>query len=159
MSKNVPKCQNVSWGDFFEKVFLLSVPWSHRKFAKKSKKIQNCKKAQNRFQNCPYLFWTCFAAIFFEKNCPVLHGGSGLPKISKKWKKFRNSKSAQNRSQKCPNVFWTCLGQYFRIFFCPGVPAGHFRLSTSFPTQKSTDVLFALTPQSVYAIPFQIFWT
>ena len=27
----------------------------------------------------------------------------------------------------------------------------------NFPTQKSTNILFALTPQSVYAIPFQIF--
>ena len=33
------------------------------------------------------------------------------------------------------------------------------KFEISFPTQKSTDVLFALTPQSVYAIPFQIFWT
>ena len=33
------------------------------------------------------------------------------------------------------------------------------KFEISFPTQKSTDILFALTPQSVYAIPFQIFWT
>ena len=64
MSKINPKCPNVIWGNFFENVFLPSVQWSHRKFSKKSKKFQNCRNAQNRCQNCPNLFWTCFEAIF-----------------------------------------------------------------------------------------------
>ena len=64
MSKIVPKCPNVIWGNFFENVFLPSVQWSHRKFSKKSKKFQNCRNAQNRCQNCPSLFWTCVEAFF-----------------------------------------------------------------------------------------------
>ena len=38
LSKIVPKCPNVFWGDFFEKCFLPSVQWSHPKVSKKSKK-------------------------------------------------------------------------------------------------------------------------
>ena len=106
---------------------------SLRKFSKKSKKFQNSKKAQNRSQKCPNVFWRCFRVIF-SKFCPVFHGGSSLRKFSKKikkfskfqkcpkpspkvserkfsknLKKFQNSKNAQNRPQKCPNVFWRCF--------------------------------------------------
>ena len=49
-------------GRTFWKFFLTSVPL--KVFAKKSKKIQNCRKAQNCSQNCPHVFWTCFGAIF-----------------------------------------------------------------------------------------------
>ena len=34
------------------------------KLQKKSKKFQNSKSAQSRFQKCPNVFWTCFGAIF-----------------------------------------------------------------------------------------------
>ena len=127
--KNVPKCQNVSWGDFFEKVFLLSVPWSHRKFAKKSKKTQNCKKAQNRSQNLPNLLLTCFVDIFPKRNAPCSMEGRAFGNFEIKSKKFQNSKSAQNRFQKCPNVFWLCFGAIFPIFFCPVLHAGLFTFS------------------------------
>ena len=33
------------------------------------------------------------------------------------------------------------------------------KFEISFPTQKSTDILIVLTPQWIYAIPFQVFWT
>ncbi len=130
MSKNVPKCQIVSWGNFFEKFFLLSVPWSHRKFAKKSKKIQNCKKAQNRAQKFPNLLWTCFVDIFPKKKCHEKKmEGRAFGNFEIKSKKFQKSKSAQNRFQKCPNVFWLCFGVIFPIFFCPVLHAGLFTLS------------------------------
>ncbi len=46
-----------------------------RKFSKKSKKFQNSKSAQNRFQKCPNVFWLCFGAIFPNFFCQVLHAG------------------------------------------------------------------------------------
>ena len=56
LSKNVSKCPNVFWGEFFENVFLPSGPWSHRKCLKKSTTFQNCRNAQNLCQNCPTRF-------------------------------------------------------------------------------------------------------
>ena len=58
-----------------------------------------------------------FCGNFFEKKCPVFHGGSGFRKIANKSKNFQNSKSAQSRFQKYPNVFWTCFEAIFPIFF------------------------------------------
>ncbi len=54
-----------------------------------------------------------------------------------------------------------CTQSHFR-FSGPKILCSDSRtekVEISFLTQKSTDILFALTPQSVYAIPFQIFWT
>ena len=71
--KSLPKVSkrvlNVFWGKFFQKKkFLPSVPWrlETSKFWKKSKNSQNSKYAQNRSQNCPNVFWTCFGAIFLK---------------------------------------------------------------------------------------------
>ena len=93
MSKNVSKCPNVFWGYFFENIFLPSVPWSHRKFLKKSKTFQNCRNAQNRCQNCP----TCFEHVLwqFSRNkilprVPWRVGFSKVFKIIKKISKFQN---------------------------------------------------------------------
>ena len=45
-------------------------------FRKKTKNFQSSKKAENRYQKCPNVFWTCFGAIFSKKYfCPVFHGG------------------------------------------------------------------------------------
>ena len=50
------------------------------------KKIQNPKKAQNRYQKCPHVFWTCFGAILLNFFCQVFHAGifsfSGLKNMS-----------------------------------------------------------------------------
>ena len=47
------------------------------------KKIQNHKKAQNRFQKCPHVFWTCFGTIFpnFFAKCSM-QGFSGIKNMS-----------------------------------------------------------------------------
>ena len=129
MSKNVSKCPNVFWGDFFENVFLPSVPWSHRKLSKKSKKFQNCRNAQNRCQNCPNLFWTCFVAIFLKKKfsrVPWRVGFSKIFKIIKKISKFQNwPKSFSKVSKRVLNMLWGDFSE----FLCPVFHAGLFRFS------------------------------
>ncbi len=50
---------NMFWGNFFEKKFLPSVPWTveSSKIFKKIKKFsKKSKNAQNRSQNCPNVF-------------------------------------------------------------------------------------------------------
>ena len=52
-----------------------------------------------------------------------------------------------------------CTQSHFR-FSGPKILSSDSRtekFEISFPTQKSTDILIVLTPQSIYAIPFQIF--
>ena len=45
-------------------------------FQKKTKNFQSSKKAENRYQKCPNVFWTCFGANFSQNIfCPVFHGG------------------------------------------------------------------------------------
>ena len=104
-------------GVFFWKSFLTQCSLEGRvveRFQKNQKTFQNSKKAQNRSQECPNVFWTCFGAIFSKKFfCPVFLGRSSLRKFSKKTKLFKNCKNARNRSQKCPNVLWTYFGLIF----------------------------------------------
>ena len=129
LSKNVSKCPNVFWGDFFENVFLPSVPWSHRKYLKKSTTFQNCRNAQNFCQNCP----TCFEHVLWQfsrlKFCPVFHGGSGFSKvfkIIKKFSKFQNwPKSFSKVSKRVLNMLWGDFSE----FFCRVFHAGLFRFS------------------------------
>ncbi len=126
--KNVPKCQNVSWGDFFEKVFLLSVPWSHRKFAKKSKKNSKLQKSPKSFPKSSKLAFNMFCGYFSEKKCPVFHGGSGLRKFWNKIKKI-------SKFQKCPKSFpkvskrvLIMLWGNFSDFFLPSAPCRVFQI-------------------------------
>ena len=82
MPKIVPKCIQTCfdkfWGKFLEK-FFPSFPWrveSSKIFEKKTKNFQSSRKAENRYQKCPNVFWTCFGANFSKKKfCPVFHGG------------------------------------------------------------------------------------
>ena len=183
--KTVQTCFEDVLGWFFRKNFLPSVRWrvesskvfkkikkvstsqkcpksspkvSKRKFSK-SKKFQISKKAQNRSQKCPNVFWTSLGLIFPKKNfCPVFHGGSSLRKISKKSKNFQNSKNAQIRSQKCPNVFWRC----FRLIFSKKIFAQcsmEGRVFESFQKdQKSFNVpkMPKIVPKSVQTKIFKI---
>ena len=173
MSKNVPKCPNVFWGVFFEKVFFPSVPWSHRNLSKNQKKIQKRKNAQHRSQNYPNLFWTCFVAIFSNKNLRRVPFRVGPSKFFQNSKKFNIPKLPKFVSKSVQTCFQHALGRFFRLFL-PSVPCRAFqifwtwkyefsfpdlKIRVSFTTQYSTDILFALTPQSMYAIPFQVFWT
>ena len=144
--------------------------------AKKIKKI-------SKLLNCPKTFpsvQTCFGAILLKKVfCPWFHGV-----IESFQKNQRNSKfpKCPNRFQKCPRVFWTCFGAIFPNFFAHCSMQGFsdfldlkiwaqisglknkslvFRTyiyEFSSTTQYSTDILFAFTPQWIYAIAFQMFW-
>ncbi len=128
LSKIVPKCPNVFWGDFFENCFLPSVQWSHPKISKKSKKNKNCKKAQNRFQNCPKLFWTCFAAIFFEKNLPRATWRVGPSKNFKKIKKVSKFKKCPKSFPKVSERVLNMFGAIFSNFVLPRGPCGAFQI-------------------------------
>ena len=127
--KSIQTCFEHVLGRFFWKSFFAQCSVESSKIFKKLKKTQNCKNAQNRFQNCPNLFWTCFVTIFSKKKvCPVFPGGPGFRKYPKKSKKFQNSESVQNRSQICPNMFWTCFGAIFPKNFLPSVPCRAFQI-------------------------------
>ena len=75
MSKNVPKCPNVFWGDFSEKFFVPSVPWIRRKFSQKSEKNSKLQKCPKSFPKESKRVWTCLGAIFRIFLCPVFHAG------------------------------------------------------------------------------------
>ena len=128
MSKNASKCPNVFWGDFFEHVFFLSVPWSHRKFSKKSKKFQNCRNAQNRCQNCPNLFWTCFVAIFSKKNfAPCSMEGRVFESFQNIQKNFKIPKLTKVVFKGVQTCFEHALRRFFRISL-PSVPCRAFQI-------------------------------
>ena len=112
--KSFPKVSkrvlNLFWGNFIEKFFLPSVPCrvESSKWSQKIKIFQNSKKAQNRSQKRPNIFWKSFGVIFSKKLfCPVFHGGSSLRNVFKKFSKF---KKRPKSFPICPNVFWTCFG-------------------------------------------------
>ena len=128
MSKNVSKCPNVFWGDFFENIFLPSVPWSLRKFSKKSKKFQNCRNAQKRCQNCPNLFWTCFVAIFSNKNfAPCSMEGRVFENFQNNQKNFKNPKLTKVVFKGVQRCFEHALRRFFRISL-PSVPCRAFQI-------------------------------
>ena len=173
MSKNNPKCPNVFWGVFFWKTFFPQCSMESSKVFEKSKKIQKRKNAQHRSQNYPNLFWTCFVAFFSKKNLPRVPCRVGPSKFFQNSKKFNIPKLPKFVSKSVQTCFQHALGRFFR-FFLPSVPCRAFqifwtwkyefsfpdlKIRVSFTTQYSTDVLFAFTPQSIYAIPFQMFWT
>ena len=127
MSKNVPKCPNVFWGDFFENIFLPSVPWSHRKFSKKSKKIQKCKNAQNRSKIVQTSFEHVLWHFFWKKERPVFHGGSGLRKFSKNSEIIKIPKKPKIVSKSVHTCFEHALRRFFRISL-PSVPCRAFQI-------------------------------
>ena len=128
MSKNVSKCPNVFGGDFFENIFLPSVPWSHRKFSKKSKKFQNCRNAQKRCQNCPNLFWTCFVAIFSKKNfAPCSMEGRVFENFQNNQKNFKIPKLTKVVFKGVQTCFEHALRRFFRISL-PSVPCRAFQI-------------------------------
>ena len=115
-------------GLFFWKYFFPSVPWSHRKFSKKSKKFQNCRNAQNRCQNCPNLFWTCFVAIFSKKNfAPCSMDGRVFENFQNYQKIFKISKVPKLVSKSVQTCFEHPLRRFFR-FFLPSDPCRAFQI-------------------------------
>ena len=127
--KTFPSVQTCFGAIFLKMFFLPSVPWSHRKYLKKSTTFQNCRNAQNLCQNCP----TCFEHVLWQfsrlKFCPVFHGGSGFSKvfkIIKKFSKFQNwPKSFSKVSKRVLNMLWGDFSE----FFCRVFHAGLFRFS------------------------------
>ena len=131
-SFKVPKCPKTfpsvqtCFGAIFLKIFFPVFYGVVGSFRKNQKRVQKCKNAQDRSQNCPNLFWTCFVAIFSKKKLPRVPWRVGPSKFFKKIKIFQNSESAKNRSQKSPNVFWTCFGAMFSKKILPSVPCRAF---------------------------------
>ena len=77
MPKSVPKSIQTCFERVLEQLF--GKNWgavfhggsSLRKFLKKkTKNFQSSRKAENRYQRCPNVFWTCFGANFSKKNLP-----------------------------------------------------------------------------------------
>ena len=150
--KSFPKLSkrvlNMFWGDFLEKIFC---PVFHggsdlRKFSKKSKKFQNSKKAQNRSQKCPNVFWSCFRVILSKKlfaqcsmegrvfeNFQKNQKSFKIPKMPKivpkkvqtKIFKFKKIFKIPKKPKIVPKSVQTCfedvLGWFFRNFL-PSVP-------------------------------------
>ena len=129
MSKIVPKCRNVFWGDFFEKNFLPSVPWSHRKFSQEN---QRKFKIAEKPRIVPKIVQTCFEHVlwhFFRKKMPRVPWRVGFRKISKKNQKIFKIPNWPNSSSKVSkrvlNMFWCDFSE----FFCQVFHAGLFRFS------------------------------
>ena len=125
MPKIVPKsvqlCFEHVLGVLFSKNFFCPVFHGGsrlRNVFKKSKKFQISKKAQNRSQKCPNVFWTCFG-VFFSKSffaqCSM--EGRVLEMFSKKLKNFQTFKNAQNPSQNVQTCFEHVLRYSFQNFF------------------------------------------
>ena len=84
---------NMFWADFFEKVFLPSVPWSLRKYSKNPKFFKNPKMPKI----VPNFVETCFEHVlgrFFQKtvspSVPWMAEPSKICKTIKKTSKFKN---------------------------------------------------------------------
>ena len=147
---------------------------------KKSKKIQSSKNVQNRSRVSKRVS----EQFFWKKICPVFHGGSSLRIFSKKIKTFSNFQTCQKivskMSKRVLNMLW---GIVFESLFaqCSLQGISDFldwklwvqvleikKYEFNFPDLKTwvqfsdtilNSHLFSLTPQSMYAIPFQIFWS
>ena len=128
MSKIVPYCPKVSWGDFFGKSFLGHCSMDSSKVLEKVKKNSKLQKCLKSFPKMSKLVLNMFCGNFSEKKLPRVPWRFGLSKFfKKKTKKNQNSKNAQNRSQKCPNVFWTWFMVIFPIFL-PSNPCRAFQI-------------------------------
>ena len=153
---------------FFSSVFH-GVIESFRKIRKNSK----TQKCPTSFPKLSKLVLNMFCGIFSKKNLPRVPCRVGPSKFFQNSKKFNIPKLPKFVSKSVQTCFQHALGRFFR-FFLPSVPCRDFqifwtwkydfsfldlKIRVSFTTQYSTDILFAFTPQSIYAIPFQMFWT
>ena len=123
------------------------------KVFEKIKKIQNCKNAQDRTENCANFFWTCFVAIFLKKECPVFHGGSGLRKNLKKNQKIlkipKKPKTFPKVCKHVLNMFW---GNFFPQTFAQCSMEG--RVFKKFQKSKKAQKSFA----KVFNHVLNMFW-
>ena len=141
MSKIIPYCPNVSWGNVFGKVFFDHCSMDSSKVFEKFKKNSKLQKCPRSFPKMSKLVLNMFCGNFLEKKCPVFHGGSSLRKVSEKSKKVQFSKIALNRFQKCPKVFWTFFGATFAKVFCPVVSGLKNMSSVLRNNTKQTSIL------------------
>ena len=87
-------------------------------FWKKTKNFQSSRKAENRHQKCPNVFWTCFGANFSKKTlCPVFNGGSRLLKLEKSRKSLKNPNMPKIVPKSVQTCFEHVLGQIFWKIF------------------------------------------
>ena len=118
MPKTVPKSVQTKILKCFQKFFRNSKIFAQsrsqkcqslRKISKKSKNFQNSKKAQNRSQKCPN--------VFFEKNfCPVFQNENFQKKIKKIFKIPKMPKIVPKSVQTC---FEHVFQNFFEKNFCP----------------------------------------
>ena len=129
MPKIVPKLSksvlNMFWGNFFEKIFLPSVPW-RVEYSKCFQKIENISKFHNcpkSFPNCPKVFWTCFGVLFpeflFAQCCME---GRVFEMFLKNQKTFKIPKKPKIVPKSAQTRFEHVLRYFFRNFFLPSVP-------------------------------------
>ena len=114
--KTFPSVQTCYGANFLKKFFC---PVFHRF-------IESLRKNQRKFKiakmpkivpKMSKLLLSMFCGNFFEKKCPVFHGGSGLRKFSKNSKIIKIPKKLKIVSKSVHTCFEHALGQFFRIFF------------------------------------------
>ena len=129
MSKNVSKCPNVFWGDFFENAFFAQCSMESSKVFEKIKKISKLQKCPKSLPKMSKLVLNMFCGNFLEKNFfPVFHVGSGFRKFSKLSKNFQNFlKVPKVVSKSVQTCFEHRLRRFFRIF-SPCVPCTAFQI-------------------------------
>ncbi len=163
VSKIVQTCfEHVFWIIFRKKIAPCSMEGrSFGNFQKNQKKIQNSKSAQTCFDYALGQFFRIFVA-----QCSM-QGFSDFLDL-RIWVQFSGpkNKSSVFRNNTQQTFFLhsrhsQCTQSHFR-FSGPEILRSDSRtekFEISFQKHYSTDILFAFTPQSMYAIPFQIFWT
>ena len=109
--KSFPKVSkrvlNMFWGNFSEKIFLLSVPWRVES-SKCFQKIKKIFKIPKKLKIVPKSVQTCFEHVleYFFRNYffLVFHRGSGLRNVFKKSNNFQIFQKCQKSFPNCPKV-------------------------------------------------------
>ena len=101
-------------GALFWKNFFAQCSMDSSKVFEKIKKIQNCKNAQDRTENCANFFWTCFVAIFQKKRMPRVPWRVGP---SKKLKKNQKILKIPKKRKTFPKVCKHVLNMFWGNFF------------------------------------------
>ena len=130
LSKIIPKCPNVFWGNLFEIFFCPVFHGVIESFRKKIKENSKVRKSTELFPKLSKLVLNMFCGIFCERKiAPCSMEGRVFWKISKKIKKFSKfqkwPKSFSKVSKRVLNMLW---GDFCELF-CRVFHAGLFRFS------------------------------
>ena len=180
MSKNVPKCPNVFWGNFFKTFFSPVFHGVIESFRKNQKSFKNAKMPNI----VPKIVQTCFEHVlwqfFRKKKLPRVPCRVGPSIFFQNSKKFNIPKVHKIVSKSLQMCFEHVLGQFFPTSFCPVFHGGWIfrkfskkskKLSKfqncqkSFPKRVQTCFEHALWRFFRFFLPsvpcraFQIFWT